>query len=59
MNNEEQSPNFVLTGGEARLLMVALSQANISVPAAAAIQLYLRLSAISQVQPPDNPDDLN
>jgi hypothetical protein len=44
--------NFALTGDEARLLMAALAQSPVSVPSGAAIQLYVRLSEISQVQPP-------
>lgn len=48
----QPDPNFTLTGDEARLLMRALATSTTSSPSAMTIQLYHRLSEISNVQPP-------
>lgn len=46
------APNIALTGDEARLLMISLTQSMVRVPAAMAIGLYSRLNEISFAQPP-------
>ena len=48
----DQENNFSITGDEARLLMAALMSSSVTAPAGATLQLYLRLSQISTVQPP-------
>ncbi len=45
-------PNMTLTGDEARSLMIALASSTAGLPSATVIGLWLRLSEISQVQPP-------
>ena len=44
--------NFVLTGDEARLLMVTMASSEVNVPASMTINLWNRLNAISHAQPP-------
>jgi len=48
----EQQPNFILSGEEARLLMVALATSPAQASTQATILLWSRLNDISQVQPP-------
>lgn len=45
-------PNIALSGDEARILMAALRTTNVAVPVGTALNLYLLLAAIAQVQPP-------
>jgi hypothetical protein len=45
-------PNVVISGDEARLLMVSLMNCDQPAPARAVLSLYLRLAEVSQVQPP-------
>ena len=52
-------PNFVLTGDEARALMVALATSTGTLPAQTTINLWTRLNEISQVQPPAQPETEN
>ena len=47
--------NFELTGDEARQLMVALATSPAQAPSNSTINLWTRLSEISQVQPPAPP----
>lgn len=47
--------NFQLTGDEARQLMVALATSPAQAPSKTTINLWTRLSEISQVQPPTPP----
>jgi len=49
---QELEPNLAITGDEARLIVAALSQCTVAVPAMATLSLYNRLMSISQVQPP-------
>ena len=53
---EQQQPdpqfNIRLTGDEARLMMLMMQSSPVSAPTAAAIQLYVRLSNLAQLQPP-------
>lgn len=58
MNEELQTPptrpdpNIVLSGDEARLLMMTLVSSKVSAPTSMAITLYVRLNEISFAQPP-------
>lgn len=57
MNNQEEPQtnpenNLSLTGDESRLLMAALLSSSVTAPTGATLNLYLRLSQISNVQPP-------
>lgn len=45
-------PNISINGDEARILMVALRNLNLAAPVGTVLDLYIALSAISQVQPP-------
>ena len=51
----QAQPNIALNGDEARILLAALRTTNIAVPLSTALDLYLRLAMLSQVQPPDVP----
>jgi hypothetical protein len=44
--------NFNLTGDEARILMAALASSPAALPIGTALMLYMRLAAVSNVQPP-------
>jgi hypothetical protein len=44
--------NIAINGNEARILMAAIRTSDVSAPIGATLDLYLRLAAISQVQPP-------
>ena len=46
------SPNFTMSGDEARVFMVSLASSNAAVSTAMTVSLWSRLSEISQVQPP-------
>lgn len=48
----EPQPNIALSGDEARILMAALRTTNVGAPIGITVNLFLALSAISQVQPP-------
>jgi len=57
MNPEPSTPpqaeyNVALSGDEARLLMITLTQSMVRVPASMAISLYYKLNEISFAQPP-------
>lgn len=45
-------PNIALNGDQARMLMAALRTSTIALPVGTALELYLSLAALSQVQPP-------
>ena len=55
---QEQQPqpepqfNIAITGDEARFMMLMMQSSAISAPAAAVTQLYVRLSNLAQLQPP-------
>ena len=51
----ERENNISITGDEARILIAALRTMNLSAPIAVTLDLYHRLSAIAQVQPPSQP----
>jgi len=44
--------NFSLTGDEARFMMLVLANSNVTATSSSIINLWIRLSQISQVQPP-------
>lgn len=44
--------NISLNGDEARILMAGLRTSSVAAPMAIAVNLYLKLNLISQVQPP-------
>lgn len=48
----DKQPNISLTGEQARFLMMALRTATIAIPVGKALELYLALAVLSQVQPP-------
>lgn len=48
----QSEPNISLTGDQARILMYAMINTNANAPVGATLDLYLKLAAISQVQPP-------
>lgn len=50
--NQELEPNVALTGDEARILMASLRTTSIGAPIGVTVNLYLKLAAIAQVQPP-------
>jgi hypothetical protein len=57
MNDQDQNQtnpenNLSLTGDESRLLMASLLSSSVKAPTGAVLNLYLRLSQISNVQPP-------
>lgn len=44
--------NINLSGDEARMLLAALLNTTVSLPAGQTLQLYMRLANLSNVQPP-------
>ena len=51
----ERENNISITGDEARILVAALRTMTLSAPISMTLELYYRLIAISQVQPPSQP----
>jgi hypothetical protein len=47
--------NLSISGDEARILVAALRTMNLAAPISVTLDLYHRLLAISQVQPPSQP----
>lgn len=47
----EAQPNFVLSGDEARILMLSMLKSDARVPIGQSLELYFKLSTISTVQP--------
>lgn len=47
--------NIAISGDEARILMAALRTSTMALPVGTALEVYMRLAAISQVQPPNVP----
>lgn len=47
----DAQPNIELSGDEARILMAALRTTNIGAPIGATLNIFLKLSILSQVQP--------
>lgn len=50
---QEQEANLVVSGDEARVLMMALATSPARLPSNNVVQLYLKLNQINQVQPPN------
>ena len=48
----EKEPNTNIGGEEARMLMAALLNTSVSLPAGQTLQLYMKLANLSNVQPP-------
>lgn len=48
----DKVPNINLNGEEARMLMAALLNTSVSLPAGQTLQLYVKLANLSNVQPP-------